>query len=247
MLDLLLQEGLKPFLISGGLVVGLLVVEIALLFAGLTSISTAEAPDVAGDFELVGMDAASLSTEFDIDIATASSIEAQIGEAYGDFQGTELAPVSSTTGSVLDFVGLKRLPLMLWLALFLASFAATGLALQVAMDTLFGGMFPALIASGIALVPGTAITRVASEIVSNLIPRDESTAISEGSLGRRRGTVTIGTARRGQPAETRITDHHGNTHYAMLEPLSNTTEIPQGSDVFVVRLPGGTLRLISLS
>ena len=51
-----------------------------------------------------------------------------------------------------------------------------------------------------------------------MIPKDETTAVSDASLVGRVGTIVIGTASAGRPAETRVHDEHGTTHYIMVEP-----------------------------
>jgi hypothetical protein len=47
--------------------------------------------------------------------------------------------------------------------------------------------------------------------------------------------VSQGTAARGRPAEIRVSDRYGNTHYIRAEPLRDGTEIPQGTEVIVLR------------
>jgi hypothetical protein len=79
------------------------------------------------------------------------------------------------------------------------------------------------------------------------MPRTETQSVSTRQLGRRLGTVTQGTAARGSPAEVRVTDRYGNTHYLRAEPLSDAETIPQGAEVLVLRhRPTGGFRLIAL-
>ena len=73
------------------------------------------------------------------------------------------------------------------------------------------------------------------EVFARLLPKTETTAMSERHLGRRIGVVSQGTAKRGMPAEVRVTDHHGNMHYLRAEPVRDSDEIPQGSRVLVLR------------
>lgn len=63
----------------------------------------------------------------------------------------------------------------------------------------------------------------------------ETEALSERSLGRRRGVVTQGTAAKGRPAEVRVMDRYGNAHYLRAEPFAKGEEITQGTEVLVIR------------
>jgi hypothetical protein len=76
------------------------------------------------------------------------------------------------------------------------------------------------------------------------MPRDESSAISERSYGRRHGVVTVGIARHGSPAQVRFTDHHGNLHYVMVEPFDTKDEIAEGSEVFIIKTLRDGLKII---
>lgn len=242
-----LEPEIFPFLIAAGLVLFLLVLELLLLTTGLSSGAPAaelgEMPDL--DVDLVGMSAPELAAELEVPVDLAAEIEIGLAEAELPEVSGEVASVPPS-GGLPDFLGLRKQPLTIWLAIFLALFAGTGLALQSGMMAVFGQMLPRLAAVPLALIPALGLTRTLSGALARLIPRDETAAISERSLGRRRGTVIVGTARRGSPAQVRITDGYGNTHYAMLEPLSDRDEIPQGAEVLVLRPRGGELRLVQL-
>ena len=68
--------------------------------------------------------------------------------------------------------------------------------------------------------------------------------MSRRHLGGRRGVITQGTAARGRLAECRITDRHGNNQYIRVEPQEDGVEIPQGTDVIVLRPKGGIYPVI---
>jgi hypothetical protein len=65
-----------------------------------------------------------------------------------------------------------------------------------------------------------------------------------------RGTVTQGTARRGSPAEVRLRDRHGNTHYQRCEPWHEADVIPEGTEVVTLRMRrpdgGWSLRILPI-
>lgn len=45
--------------------------------------------------------------------------------------------------------------------------------------------------------------------------------------------IAQGTARRGNPAQARIRDGHGNFHYVRVEPVDDGASYPQGTEVLI--------------
>ncbi|MHA3979266.1 OB-fold-containig protein [Halovulum sp. GXIMD14794] len=252
MIEILSQDGLRPFLVSAVLVFAFLGLEILLLAVGLSGSVKADAPELnapdTGDF--IGMGAADIATEMDIDPGIAASIEAEIAAQVGAIDvGTPAASgaeATSTLGTALDLLGLRALPLSASLALFAACFASLGLSPQILLYGAFGIMLPVWIMAPVAFIGAAALTRRLSGFVARLIPRDETAAVSERSLGRRKGIVTVGTARKGHPAQVRVSDRYGNTHYIMVEPLADADVIAEGSEVLVLCLPRRGLRLVEI-
>jgi len=84
--------------------------------------------------------------------------------------------------------------------------------------SMIGHYLPTLLAVGLALVCAVVAVRVLGAALGKVIPRDETTAVPDASLVGRVGTVVIGAARAGRPAQARIHDEHGTAHYFMVEP-----------------------------
>ncbi|MSU92018.1 DUF1449 family protein [Rhodobacteraceae bacterium 2CG4] len=255
MLDILTQDGMRPFLMAGFLVVFFLVLEVILMFVGLSGFTDADGPDFDGmdaDADFSGMTAAEIAADVDVSPDVAAKIESAIAflEADTDVDvadGPQAGGGTSTLGTVLDLLGLRALPFSASLAIFCAIFASAGIAGQAAAHGIFGFMLPGFLAVPAGIVVAAILTRRFTRFIARLIPRDESYAVSERSLGRRKGTVTVGTAAAGSPAQVRVTDRYGNAQYIMAEPLGAADVIEQGSEVLVVRLPRGGLRLVDLS
>jgi Inner membrane protein YqiJ, OB-fold len=81
--------------------------------------------------------------------------------------------------------------------------------------------------------------RTCGAALSKVIPKDETTAVADASLVGRVGTIVIGTARVGRPAEARIRDEHGATHYVMVEPEEPEQSFAAGASVLLVRHVSG--------
>lgn len=136
-------------------------------------------------------------------------------------------------GDLLGWLGIGRVPLLMLLVVFLALFGLAGLAIQQ-----FAGPLPLWIAVPGAALAALPLTGLGARGLARIMPGDETTAISLDSLVGRRGTITIGTARRGSPAQARVTDIHGQVHYVMVEPYDDAHAIGEGETVRLDRREG---------
>ena len=136
-------------------------------------------------------------------------------------------------GDLLGWLGIGQVPLLMLLVVFLAAFGLIGLAVQQAV-----GPFSPAIASAIAAAVAFPATGIGARGLARIMPRDETTAVSLDTLVGKRGTITIGTARRGSPAQARVKDVHGQSHYVMVEPQEEEHPFAQGETVLLVRRDG---------
>ena len=225
-METLALPGLAPFTAAMVMVILFLALELGLTALGADT-RLPDGPDVP-------------AAEMDLGPDPGMAADAGLDPAVAD-----TAPAPAGTG-LLGALGLHDLPLMAWLALLSACFAAAGFALQAAARALAGGFLGPVPAVLLALPVALVLTRGLARTLGRLFPRETTAAISERSFGRRRGTVTVGVARAGQPAQVRFTDGHGNTHYLMAEPLDPADEIPAGSEVLILRLRNAALRLVRI-
>lgn len=228
MFDVLLTGPFVPFTFALALLTGLLLLELILLLIGGT---------------LLGMGAdADLDADFDVDAPDLGDLDIDFGDADPDafdafdpdVDAPETASGSGMAGPA-SWLGIGKVPTLIWIASILLGFGVSGLVLQSFVAGLLGGPLPALLAVLPAAFVGAWFAGTFGTAFARLLPRTESTAMSARHLGRRTGTVTQGTARRGSPAEVRVRDRHGNTHYLRAEPLNDEEEIPQGTEVLVLR------------
>lgn len=254
MLDTFLSGPFVPFTLSLALLFGLLALELVSLLIGGSLIgdnSEVEGPDFdaeldldidAADFDLADLDMADLDG-FDVETLELDGFDADAAEL--DVDAGNLAVEAAT--SPLGWLGLGKMPTLIWLACIFMSFGVAGIALQGLVTTLTGSplnVFFAVIPCGAAAI---WFTGQFGALFAKLLPKTESQSVSARQLGRRKGTVTQGTAARGTPAEVRVTDRYGNTHYLRAEPLKDEESIPQGAEVLVLRhRPTGGFRLIPL-
>lgn len=142
----------------------------------------------------------------------------------------------------LGWLHVGKVPLLVLFILFLLGFAVSGYAIQMSCDALFGGYLPAVVAALPAGFFGLSSVRVVGGVLARIIPKDETTAVSEQTLIGRAGVVVTGTARQGMAAEVKVRDQHGNHHYLMVEPDEAGVEFEQGTEVLIVKKQGATYR-----
>lgn len=146
---------------------------------------------------------------------------------------------------VLGWLHLGRVPALVLLLLFLLGYALFGYALQKVAFNLAGGFLPAWLAGLLAVPPGLATVRGLGSLVAHIIPRDETSAVSEQSLVGRGGVISAGSARRGLAAQARVRDAHGRIHYLMVEPDLDDEVFEEGAQILVVRKVGAFYRCIA--
>ena len=211
-----------PFSLALGLLFGLLALELVAVLVGGTLFGLGNDADFDLDVD-AGLDASDMGDfDLDMDAGDALDLDAELDAAE--------APDAAAAGPG-DWLGLSRAPTMVWIAALLLGFGITGLAVQ----SVTGGFIPAPLTAIGAGIVGVGFAKRFARTFARLIPKSESSALSEHSLGRRKGVVSQGTAARGKPAEVRVVDGHGNTHYLRAEPLRDAVTIPQGTEVLVMR------------
>ena len=136
---------------------------------------------------------------------------------------------------LLTLLGMGRVPLTIWLALFLLMFAGIGLSVQELATSLTGAPLYSWLAALIAGAAAVPVTGVLARPLGAILPKDHTTAVSTQSLIGRRATITDGVARAGSPARARVRDVHGQAHYVMVEPHEQSSELHSGDEVLLVR------------
>lgn len=234
MYEFIFSNNMFPFTLALALVLGLLVLEvIALLLGGSLLGSDSDGFDVdSGDLD------------FDIDTIDADAdFEIDIDSTAPEQPGLEDAIPSASTG----WFGLGKVPIAIWVASLLTGFGLSGFIIQSILRGAFDWTMPALLAVPLAALPALWFVEFLSNTLARLIPKTETTAMSRRHMGSQHGVITQGNARRGQPAECRIRDRHGNLHYLRVEPLEDDATLTEGTEVYVIRRRNGTFRAVEIT
>lgn len=157
----------------------------------------------------------------------------------GDIDGAGVA------NGLLSFLGLGRLPIMIWLTLFLLLFALLGYSGQQIVDNLTSSLLPSLIAAPLAFLAALPATALLARPLHRVMPRDESTAVSIDSLVGRFAEIENGTALPGFPARAKVKDAFGHPHFVMVEPDNDGQIFQSGEKLLLVRREGNLFKAIS--
>jgi hypothetical protein len=170
-----------------------------------------------------------------------------LGHAFGDH---DVDSDHDIDGGVLDgllsFLGVGRVPFMVWLASFLLSFAALGVGGQELADGLLGTPLDRWLAAAIAAVAALPVTGLLVRPLAAILPGDETTAVGLDSLVGRRAQIVTGRAAAGHPARARVQDYHGHAHYVMVEPHEPDSEMLEGDELLLVRREGESFYGVAL-
>jgi hypothetical protein len=147
---------------------------------------------------------------------------------------------------LLSFLGIGRVPFMVWLASFLLVFAALGVSIQALADGLLGGPLDRWLAAALAAVAALPVTGLVARPIGAILPGDETSAVGLDSLVGRRATIVVGRAAAGHPARARVLDHHGRAHHVMVEPHEDSSEMLEGDEVLLVRREGESFYGVAL-
>ena len=149
---------------------------------------------------------------------------------------------SSIFGKALGWLYFGRVPILILLVVFLTAFGLLGLVLQEILKTVVGMRLPGLIAVIPVLILTLPTVRILGGWVEKVMPKDETSAVSHNSFIGRVATVVIGTAKQGEPAQAKLLDQFGRTHYVMVEPDIQGEELTAPTAVLLVSLEGSVFR-----
>ncbi len=82
------------------------------------------------------------------------------------------------------------------------------------------------------------LVRMLTGVIARIMPKDETEAVSEKSFIGRVAVITLGKAAKGKPAQAKLKDKFGTTHYIMVAPDLEDETFRQGDPVLIVRQAG---------
>lgn len=135
---------------------------------------------------------------------------------------------------LLEWLYLGKVPLLVWLIIFLTVYALTGLIIQDIFFNVTEHYLSAWIIAPACLFLSMPIVRFSAALISKIIPKDETTAIHSDDLIGRTAHIVLGEARPNSPAQAKVKDQFGQTHYVLVEPEQDIV-FQQGQDVILTQ------------
>ena len=160
-----------------------------------------------------------------------------------DLDSPEMSSGSILT-KVLGWLRIGEVPALILFIVFLTAFGIIGLFLQAAIIEIAGFLLPMAIASVGAFFLALPVVRLLGGILSKIMPKDETEAVSESSFIGRVAVITLGRASSGKPAQAKLQDQHGQAHYIMVEPDASAEVFETQTAVLLVSQHGSTFKCI---
>jgi hypothetical protein len=222
MLEFFLAPSNTPFVIALTIMMAITIIEIISASLGM------------GLSEMVD----SFLPEFDTDIDIDADADVDIDVAGAGGPGDSLV-------KLLAWFRVGEVPVIMLFIVFLTGFGLSGLIIQFLLVTILNTTVPATLAAIPAMLCSIFVVRVCGGILGKYLPKDETYAVSEESFPGMVATLTLGTAKKGKPAEAKLKDEHGQTHYILVEPDNEEECFSQGDKTIIVSKNGAIYKIIA--
>ncbi|CTQ56213.1 Inner membrane protein YqiJ [Roseibium album] len=234
MIDFIFADQNTPFAVALGLMIAIALAEGVgtLMGLGLSSMIDSLLPEVdLPDVDVPDFDA----PDFDADIS-GGSMPADLDVVGANADATIAG--QGVFGRILGWLCFGRVPALIILVIFLTGFGVAGYVLQSIVHSLSGWMLPGVVASAGAFFGALPFTRVTALGLSKVMPKDESDAVSRATFVGKPALIVQGNAQKGLPAQARLKDPTGQSHYVQVEPDVDDEVLEQGTEIIIVRQLG---------
>ncbi|NHB57714.1 YqiJ family protein [Acinetobacter sp. 194] len=138
-----------------------------------------------------------------------------------DHPDVELNPDQSFVVQLLDWLYIGRIPVLVWLIIFLTVYALFGFICQAIFHHFTQSYLTLWITAPATLFLCMPLVRLCSAVIAKILPKDETTAIYSDELIGLTAEIILGEAKLNYPAQAKVKDHFGQIHYILVEPESN--------------------------
>ncbi|KMQ52559.1 putative inner membrane protein [Chitinispirillum alkaliphilum] len=146
--------------------------------------------------------------------------------------------LSSPNPTFLGWLGVGKVPFIILLLFFLAVFGLTGILIQSIVNRMFGFFLPWFLAVPIPVLVSIPALHYTSCFLSKHLLKEETSAVSEDAFVGQVAQIIRGKAKAGNPAEAKLKDRFGLTHYILIEPQEKDAEFSQSQKVLIVTKNG---------
>ncbi len=162
-----------------------------------------------------------------------------------DFDAPDADAAGSGLVKLLAWFRIGEVPVVILFIVFLTGFGLSGLIIQFTAMQILGQLIPTMAAAGGALFCAIPTVRVCGGFLGKHLPKDETYVVSEKTFIGKVADITMGTAKAGKPAQAKLKDQHGQTHYILVVPDDEAESFNQGERVIIVRQEGSLFKVIA--
>lgn len=181
-------------------------------------------------------------------IMTALSLLVVASSFFGGAVDAEIDGAIDTPGEqVMDWLGITSTPSSIVVVVVSTTFFLTGFLTQWIAFSQTGAFLNGWIAVAPALIVTLLATRGTGRLFKRLKVKEHTTAVHADSFVGKVARVTGGTARVGLPAQAKLVDEHGQTHYVLVEPATESEVFPDGVEVLLLQRRGPKFLAVSQS
>lgn len=137
-----------------------------------------------------------------------------------DHPDFELHPDQSIFVQILDWLYIGRIPVLVWLIIFLTIYSMFGFFCQALFYHFTQSYLSLWIIAPATLFLCMPLVRVCSAVIAKILPKDETTAIHSDELIGLTAEIILGVAKPNYPAQAKVKDQFGQIHYILVEPES---------------------------
>lgn len=164
-------------------------------------------------------------------------------EIDADIDGPDASGLNAV-GGILNWLCIGRVPILILFSAMLAGFGLAGLTAQTIMHGATGVYLPGWIAIIGALLAALPFTRWVGLGVAKVVPKEETDAVSSDSFVGKVAKIIRGTAKINQPAEAKLRDSFGATHYVLVTPEDVDVSLTEGTEVLLLERNGAVFTVI---
>ena len=157
-------------------------------------------------------------------------------------------PDAASAGFLVQFLSwlsVGKVPVLMLLVIFLTGFGLSGLIGQTAVQNTTGLYVPAVIMTVPAFFAALFATRYGGLGLARIIPKEETDAVSSDTFVGQVAEILRGEAKIGTPAEAKLKDIKGMTHYVLVEPDDEGEVFKAGETVLLVAKRGAVFAAIA--
>jgi len=183
--------------------------------------------------------------DVDMDIDMDAEFDATVGcPLDADAPAVPDAPGAGPLSQLLGWLCVGKVPVLVLLIIFLTAFGLVGFVIQGLQMALLGVAIPSFLAAIPAFFAAMPVTRYAGLGFAMVIPKEQTEAVSQKLFIGKVATIVRGVAVKGSPAEAKLKDSFGQSHYILVEPDLDGETFSQADEIVIVRQSGSIYQAI---